>query len=85
MLPRCGMFVVLPQGGVFVVGPQCTMFCMMFCMEVSWTRGGRKGGRGEDMKLAVFKIHRYVSILGGLAKDMPSQALPSFSTTQNST
>ena len=58
-------------------------------MGVSSTKGGpevgTRAGRGEDMKLALFKIDRYVTISGGLGKDMPSLALPSFSTTRNST
>ena len=47
-------------------------------------RGGDAGeGRGEGMKLAVFKRHRYATLLGVFPPCMPSQALLSFKTTQN--
>ena len=44
-----------------------------------------RGGRGEGMKWAIFKGHRCATILGCFAWVMPSQALLSFNTTQNST
>ena len=75
--------------------PITMMMCVhenpsLLALKVSWTRGdagggGAGGGRGEDMKLAVFKRHTCATILGDLAKHMPCQALPSFSTTQKST